>query len=332
MNLSGVSEFLKSLRADLLDRRLLPLVAVVVLALVGAIGYAALGGGSTTATSSPPPVRLTAVAPGIAVSATQPTAVTAVAETTAGAAAQRKGPAHDPFIPLPGGPKPSTTGTRVAAVPGKEAAKATGTGTGAGGAGAEVKKTAEPAPPVAVTPPAPPKPKTVYKVALQFGLLPAGVAPANAELPSYTDLVGAKALPSKQNQVIRFLGARIAHGANSAVFALGGEVILHGQGTCLPSAAQCQVLEVPLGKTEQLEVFSAGGQLVTYELRVLGISAGTVSAARVSRVLRAEAQAGRQLLARDGALRLAGMHFGGPAGVLVFDAPSARAKGARHSG
>ena len=44
-----MSEFLSSIKADLLDRRMLPLVAIVAVLLVGAIGYVVLGGsGSST--------------------------------------------------------------------------------------------------------------------------------------------------------------------------------------------------------------------------------------------------------------------------------------------
>ena len=42
-----MSDFLNSVKADLLDRRLLPFVALVVLALVAAVAYAVLGGGSS---------------------------------------------------------------------------------------------------------------------------------------------------------------------------------------------------------------------------------------------------------------------------------------------
>ena len=45
-----MTDFLNSLKADLLDRRLLPIVALVGVALVGAVAYAVLGGGGSTAT------------------------------------------------------------------------------------------------------------------------------------------------------------------------------------------------------------------------------------------------------------------------------------------
>ena len=45
-----MTDFLSSLKADLLDRRLLPLVALVAVGLVAAVAYAVLGGGSSAAT------------------------------------------------------------------------------------------------------------------------------------------------------------------------------------------------------------------------------------------------------------------------------------------
>jgi hypothetical protein len=80
-----MTEFLSSLKADLLDRRLLPLVALVSLALVGAVAYAALGGGSSTETPAAAiPSGPSHEASGLSVS--QTTQETAVAETTGGGA------------------------------------------------------------------------------------------------------------------------------------------------------------------------------------------------------------------------------------------------------
>ena len=98
-----MTDFLGSLKADLLDRRMLPLLALVGVALVGALAYAVLGGGSSstspTATTSAPPISLGA--PGIAISQAPSSASQAIAETTSGSARQRGGSSRDPFTPLP---------------------------------------------------------------------------------------------------------------------------------------------------------------------------------------------------------------------------------------
>src|SRR5262249_59120240 len=96
--------FLDAVKADLLDRRLLPIVAVVGAGLAAALAYAALGGGGSGGATGKPPLSAP-LAPGsavIAVSPAQPSAGRAVAEITSGASQQRRGSSRNPFTPLPG--------------------------------------------------------------------------------------------------------------------------------------------------------------------------------------------------------------------------------------
>ncbi len=110
----------------------------------------------------------------------------------------------------------------------------------------------------------------------------------------------------------------VTHEGVSASFAVDGEVILSGSAKCLPSTAQCRVIDVKEGKTEQLQYLAPTGSLVNYELRVVSISKGSASAAKVSSIQRTEGRIARRLFASDGALRLAGLRFSRRAGVLVF--------------
>jgi len=95
-----MNDFLISLKADLLDRRLLPLVALVAAGLIAAIAYTVLGGGGSSAT---PTAALSSgpasASSGIAIS--QSDTEKAVAETTSGGSAQHGGKVHNPFTPLP---------------------------------------------------------------------------------------------------------------------------------------------------------------------------------------------------------------------------------------
>ena len=107
-----MNDFLKSLRSDLLDKRFLPVLAVLGVALLAALAYAVLGAkGSST---SPTPSA------GVASSVRKATAVVsisqapanpnqAVAETTSGASKQHSsGKTRDPFTPLPEAKKATT--------------------------------------------------------------------------------------------------------------------------------------------------------------------------------------------------------------------------------
>ncbi len=102
-----MSELLASIRADLTDRRLLPVVALVGALLVAAIAYAVLGGsGSTPTPRAQTAVGATNAGGGISVSSTTPEQ--AVAETTDGFKEQKAGKARNPFSPLPGSASTAT--------------------------------------------------------------------------------------------------------------------------------------------------------------------------------------------------------------------------------
>jgi hypothetical protein len=334
-----MNELLKSVKADLLDRRLMPIVALVVVALVGAVGYAVVGGGSSTPTGG---AALAGVpshgTPGIVVTPALASAGQAVAETTNGSAAQRNGSAHDPFTLLPAA---KAAATALSSPKGGAGTGGSGTGSAAGGtkssttpsAGSSTPATPAPATPKPATPA---KPKTLYTVSVQFGTLP--LAPG-AELKSYNGLAKATPLPSAKEKIVEILGVTVTAKATSAAFAVGGEVILHGAGVCVPSPAQCKLITLEEGKSEQLEYLLPSGQPITYELKVVRIASNRASGASVARVLKAQAKAAGRLLARGGVLRLAGLHYSATAGLLVFDHHSAfgahagaSRRRARHSG
>ena len=140
-----MSEFVNSLKADLLDRRLLPILALVGVALVAAVAYAVLGGGGSTATT-PAATSTTPVAKGvsgIAVSQAPTNPNQAVAEITSGASHQRGGASRDPFTPLPG--TKSTTSTTSASA--KSTAPTTsGSGSSSRGSGGTTPAPAKPSP------------------------------------------------------------------------------------------------------------------------------------------------------------------------------------------
>jgi hypothetical protein len=320
-----MTDFLNSLKADLLDRRLLPILAVVVVALAGAVAYAALGGGSSS--SSP-----TAVAPsaptqagtgGLAVSQVQNSTSQAVAETTNGASVQRHGTAHDPFAQLPGAKSASaaSTGSSASGSAGKSASGSTGSGgstTGGsktGSAGGEGGKTTPSSQP---KPSTPAKPETIYTVAIRFGVVPEGVPAESAALTAYEKLSARTPLPSIKEKLIEFLGVTVTGTGTSASFAIDAEVFPRGSASCLPGPVQCKVIDLKAGKTEQFNGTLPDGQPVTYELRVTSITTSEASGARLGSLLRSQAKAEHDLLGRGGLLTLAGIRYSSRAGVFVF--------------
>jgi hypothetical protein len=324
-----MNAFLDSLRADLLDRRLRPVLAVLGVALLGAVAYAAFGGSS--APSQPPassPATARPTAP-IAVSPANTEGAQAIAETTGGTGGQSGGATRNPFTPLPqpnvARATPVTASGPASSSPSTSASATAGPSTGSSGskAGAQTESSspssggAAPAKPK----PTPAKPRSVYEVAALFGAAPAGTPIADAALTPYDKLALQQPLPSAKQPLVVFRG--VVAGAKSAAFTLVGEAIIRGPGACRPSSAQCQVIDLQKGQTEELEYVPLGGTPTTYLLHIVGISSAKAgaSAAHAARV--DESQAGLKLLREAGLQAMPGLRYSRTKGVLVFAARTA---------
>jgi hypothetical protein len=316
-----MNEFLTSVKADLLDRRLLPIVALLVLALVGAIAYAALGGGSSatpTAAVSSAPATVSA-----GLSVTQTTPEKAVAETTGGVTEQRHGAARNPFTPLPEpkAKKEASTSTSSSSSSSTTSSSSAGSGSQSSSGGSSPTTTTP------STPTKPAKPKTVYQVSVLFGEVPVGFTPAQAHLTAFANLKLLTPLPSAQRPLIVYRG--VTAGGKSATFTIAGEEILHGEATCLPSASQCEAIDLKAGQTEQLEYISPTGQTIVEELRIVSIVTDKATSAAFESMLRGESKLGYKLLERAGLIAIPDLRYSTQAGVLVFAGHSAFAARAR---
>jgi hypothetical protein len=334
-----MNEFFKSLKDDLSDRRMLPLVAVAAVALVVAIGFVALGGGSSSSTPAPTATPLARGAAGIAVTQSAPGSEHAVAETTDGAKSQRHGSARDPFSVLPG----TETKVAVATVSGagsatsKASSESSAASGSAGGKSTSSPKT-ETTKPTSSTPstgvtPKSSKQTTVFSVALEFGQLPPPGSGITPQLTPYPSLTKPTPLPSHTTKLIEFLGVSGADvakggGGKEATFALATEAILHGNGVCRPSPVQCSLISLKVGQAEQLEFFSTSGLLAAWELRVTAITTDTrtVTTSATTRALRAQASNGRTAL-----LASAGLRWSSRPGVIVTVHPRSSAHSAAHA-
>jgi len=277
-----MSDFLNALKADLLDRRLLPFVGLLTAALVGVLAYVMLGGGSSA--ERPPPLSVAQTGSGIALSAQTPVDKSA-AETVSGSPRQRAGLSRNPFIPLAGTtttPSSSATSTPTPkSTPSSSSGSPSEASSSAGGA------SPAPAAPKKTTP----KQHKQYSVAIRMGTAGAGTPPQNANLTPYKKLKLHQQLPSPELPLVAFAGVAnspksaakspksaakspksAAKSPKSAVFKLVGEVILRGPAACLPSASQCEAIALKVGQTEELEYLPVSGIPVTYELQVTSIA------------------------------------------------------------
>jgi hypothetical protein len=311
-----MTDFFSSLKADLLDRRLLPILALVGVGLAAALAYAMLGGGGSTGGT---PVAATSTAPtaagasGIAVSQAAANPEKPVAEITSGSSHQSKGLTHNPFTPLGGGASttsPSSTKTSSATTSGSSTSTTkSGSGSSSQGAGGTTPATTP-------KPSTPAKPQTVYHVAVLFGVVPAGTPPQSAQLTPYENLKRLAPLPSSKAPLVVFDG--VTAGGKNATFTLVGEAILRGNAACLPSASQCQAIDLKPNQTEELEYLPPSGPAITYQLKLVSISPSKASAAKAASLFHAESKAGRELLRHAGLTTLPGLRYSADKGVLVF--------------
>jgi hypothetical protein len=325
-----MNAFLSSVKDDLLDVRLRLAVLVLAVALVAAVAYAVLGGGSSSVPTSATTAPVVASAGGISISQTTANAAEPVTETTDGAAHQRGGSLRDPFTPLAGSAAKSSATTTTTPSASTTTPASSGSGTSTSGGSST---------PVATTKPsAPSKPKvtTRFEVTAEFGVLPAPSivgAPVEAQLKTYSDMALDEPLPDKSNAQLVFSGA-VKRTKLEAVFTLTGESILHGNATCLPSPTQCQAIRLQVGQSETLESIEPDGSPVTYELRLVAVTriTRTVSSASAARAHVASAadvsKVGSELLRRKHLTTVSGLEYSPSEGVLVpagKPAPAVRA-------
>jgi hypothetical protein len=291
-----MSEILRSLKSDLLDRRVLPILLALGLALAGAVGYIVLAGGgssagttagSSLASAAPTPTPSSA-GPPLAVTEAPANPNAAVAETTDGTRYQHKAGSHNPFTPLASpaehkvpsvalgasaaSPSPSSAGSTTATTPTTPSSEST---TGASTGGSTTTTPTTPSKPAA-----PKKPKTIYVVTVQLGLIPSTPGELS-QLTPYSDLKRLQPLPSADDPRLLFAGAR--GNGKGAVFTLNREAILKGQAICVPSASQCEAIDLAVGQSEELTYLEPDGQSVPYELKVVSIEKQEAAIARTAR-------------------------------------------------
>ncbi len=313
-----MNELLNSIKSDLLDRRLLPIVVLLGLALAGAVAYAVLAGSGSTAT--PAAATPSASVPGgtsrsVTLAAADPHA--AVSETTEGESYQRREGAHNPFLALP-----STTAKTETAPAKASAASPTSSSTSSSAPTGQTTATT-PSGGGGTTPtpspqPAPHKPKVVHRLVFHVGVL-FGLAPTTpgqtSQLTPYADLKRLEPLPSTSNPLVVFEGASADR--KSAIFTLAREAIVKGNATCLPSSLQCEAIELAVGQSEELQYLEENGQSVTYELSLVSIAWHETTEAKAARLNRPN-HAGQALLRRLNPAVQRHLRFSSAEGVLVY--------------
>jgi hypothetical protein len=307
-----VNDFLNAVKDDLLDRRLLPLVALAAVALLGALGYVVLGG-SSKAALPPATSHLGPVAPPAGVTISQVTPEHALAETTSGGSEQHQGPSHNPFGALSEVSASTSSATGSTAASTTSSSGSSPASTPSTGGASSPSSTSTPSSPPKTSVPA--KPKTLYEVAVLFGEVPPDSTTPSTQLTLHEDLKLLTPLPSSREPLLVYRG--VEKGGKRVTFTVSGEVILHGDGVCAPSESRCETISLKSGQAEQLEYVPANAQsVVSDELRVASIAAVEATAANVASLWKRQSVAGLEVLRKGEELALPGLRET-VAGVLV---------------
>lgn len=141
-------------------------------------------------------------------------------------------------------------------------------------------------------------------------------------------------LPQAQSPEVIFLG--VLKGGQKDVFLFTNPVQVSASSNigkaCLPSAADCQLIELSPGQGMKLAPTSNSALIATFTFQVASIGVKNFSSSSAASAARAAvSSAGQTLLPLSGSPELASFHFDGGIGALVFHATPTGATGATGS-
>jgi hypothetical protein len=287
---------LQALRSELVEKRLWPLVLVLIAALV-AVPLLLTKSSPTPGTSeTTAQADVSSHASGVAIP------VVSLASAT-GQRAPLHGHPKDPFRQQHVPPKPSTA---VHAKTPSTAATPDSSGS-AGGGGATTTTPSHVAP-------APSNPSPSYATAsvdVRFGK-------ATGKLRTIHDVPRLTPLPSAADPIVIFLGMR--RDMKTAVFMISTDVRSQADGRCVPSKADCHAIELKADQVSLLDVTGTDGRVTQYELDLLNVTIGhTASLAKAKALYARVSKIGRRVLHRSAerVVIARAMHFSRRTGVLT---------------
>ena len=297
--------FLHNVFQDLVDKKLWPIAAALVVALLAM--PILIGGGAE-------PVAEQAAVPGPAAQAANapPSARAAISlQQEATERRNRGGKRRNPFVQQH---LPKATAIAEAADTVKDLASSlagdTKSDSGSGGS-------TGPAPTTNTTPvkkqAEKPEASDLYKVNLRFG--EAGQTRLRRNVARLSPL------PSSTDPFFIFLG--VLEDGKTAVFLISSDAVASGDGKCRPTKDLCETLELKVGDSEFFDVAAGTGGVVQYQLDLVSIRRKKASSAKAARAshLR-ESTAGREYLRAVVAADLPGLDgltYSTDLGVLMRD-------------
>lgn len=276
--MSKITTFFKNIWADLVDKRLWPIALVLVLALVAVP--------TLLAKKSDEPAGPDPLAAGAVAHSAQSGGDAVIALDTGGVAGPKHGATgRNPFEQL-FVPKPKSTSSDTS-TPGTDSGNPGQAGGGSGGDTSSGDKSKGDGGSTTT----PKKTTTTYKVNIRFG--------SAGAMRTKNDVARLTPLPSASNPFFVFLGVK--DGGNTVVFLVSSDAKATGDGTCKPSANQCETIEMKAGETEFFDVSTDAG-VRQYQLDVTSIKKVVTASSSAAKAANARvSQAGAQLLKDAGA-------------------------------
>jgi hypothetical protein len=299
-DISAVSRFFRGILGDLGHKRLWPIAAVLLAAIV-AVPFV-LKSSSSPARVAQAPVPVAPPAPA--------TTFPALNVQSTAVHSRISGRAHDPFRGA-GSVQSSTSSASAAASPGTvstatapvsssggTSAASSGATTGSSSPAVVPTTSVAPATP-AITPAAKPKPAPTGLTSTQSYDVGLSITNSAGGVDSIDPLKRLSVIPSAQQPLVIELGA--AQGGKRVLFAVQPGTVVTGPGSCTPGPVDCEILSLKPGQTESVASHSATGVSPVALFSVAKIKAVNHSSVRAANKARETASAvGRVLLSRSG--------------------------------
>lgn len=308
--------FFRNVLSDLVEKRLWPVAIALVAALVAV--PIVLGGSSDAGTAAPTDVANTTTN-GLANHRDVARAQVVSLEEQAAGKVQRAGKVRDPFVQhhQPKAVKVLTTAVSTTKKLADSLSGSTSSGSGSSGGTSDTSTPTTTTPTKDTTPTKKPSSTSadLYRVKLTFG-------EAGAE-KTYDNVARLTPLPSSDNPFFVYLG--LQDDQKSAVFLVDADAVPSGDGTCQPSADECEQVVLKAGDLEFFEMQSGTAGVVQYQLSLTSIKKVTAATkASASRAHARESKAGREYLRQlvaDNPDALATWDYSRSLGLLVQKDP-----------
>jgi hypothetical protein len=305
--------FFKAIISDLRDKRLWPVAAALLVAVVAVPVVL-----SKATSGAPAPVaQLPSTGSGGTASG-----LPAVSVSTAPSEGKLTGNGRNPFNQFGGTTTTSGTSGTTAATTGTSTSASTSTsGSGTSttssstGSGAGSSSTSGSSTTPSITT-APPKPAPTGLTATESYEVSLAITNSAGGLDTYSPLQRLSLLPSPSRPLLVELG--VLKGGKRVLFAVEPGTVISGPGSCIPGPVDCEVLALAPGQTESLGEHSSSGNTRVALFAVTDVSAAkhdSESAANQAR--RATSALGRELLSQSTSSALSLFQFQPGVGAIV---------------